>query len=194
LLARRRPRIRRLVVGAGPGLALCLAAAGLAWGQGSTPQGRTPQQVVPGGPKLSTLPDLVVLEFHYSMHLCSFGGKPSYRGWFSGKNQGLGPALFTSDNLFVGLYFRGKMIAQSIYPNNQPIPAGAEWKSDLYFPQPAGPPPYQMVARVDPSGKVKEVVETNNDLPFVIKQDARTLCKTSVQPIPGGPKLPAPKP
>jgi hypothetical protein len=38
------------------------------------------------------------------------------------------------------------------------------------------------------------VVETNNDLPFVIKQDARTLCKTSVQPIPGGPKLPAPKP
>jgi hypothetical protein len=135
------------------------------------------------------LPDLVVLEFHYSMHLCSFGGKPSYRGWFSGKNQGLGPALFPDGSRFVAIHFKGSPIGQSLAQAN-PIPAGGGWQSDLYFPQPDGPPPYQMVARVDPDGKVKELGEANNDLPFAIKQDARTLCKTSVQPVPGGPKLP----
>jgi hypothetical protein len=179
------------LVGTGSGLALCLATAGLAWGQaGAAP--RTPQQAVPGGPKLPAQPDLVILEFHYSYHRCSPAG---YRGWFSGKNQGLGPALFTSGDRFVSLSFQGNTIGNSLYPNNTPIPAGGGWASDIhFFPQPAGPPPYQMVAQVDPDGKVKELADANNKLPFVIKQDARALCKTSVQPVPGGPKLPTPKP
>jgi hypothetical protein len=69
------------------------------------------------------------------------------------------------------------------------------WGSDHYIPQPDGPPPYQMIAKVDPDGVIVEMQEGNNQLAFVIAQDARANCgRSTMQQVPGGPKLPAPKP
>ena len=189
-------RLGRLVAGIGAAGALCLMGGNDAGGQGAT-QKPTPQQFPPGGPKLPILPDLVIFAFHYSTHVCNHWGpgKSGYRGWFEVKNQGLTPALFESIHKYVGIYFQEKLIAYSIYQvNNSPLISGAIGQTDLYFPQPVGPPPYTMTGRVDPDDHVKEIAETNNDLDFVIKQDARALCGTLKKPPVPGPGMPGPRP
>src|SRR5215813_8763060 len=118
----------RVVAGLSAILALSLIAGGEVGGQGIPKPKPTPQQVPPGGPKLSTLPDLVVLQFHYSTHVCDHWGpgKSGYRGWFEVKNEGLGAAPFESTHKYVGIYFRKKMFAYSTYQvDNSPFVSGA---------------------------------------------------------------------
>jgi hypothetical protein len=176
---------------------MVLIAGGEAWGQGTPKPKLTPQQLPPGGPKMPTLPDLVVLKFHYSTHVCNHWGqgKSGYRGWFEVKNQGPGAAVFESTHKYVGIYFQGKMIAYSIYQvDNSPLISGTLGETDLYFSQPSGSPPYAMTARVGPDDLVQEIAEANNALSFVITQDARALCGTPTRPPPPSSGKPVPKP
>ncbi len=186
------PRARRL--GMAAGVILCLAT-GVADGQISKPPPGS-QQGTPGGVLTVSLPDLVILKFHFAKVECKLpgDGKPGYRGWFELKNQGLGAAVPPKDtDRMLNVYFGGKVISWDPFHNTVPIASGHVWGSDHYIPQPAGAPPYTMVARVDPDQVILEMQESNNDFPFQITQDARHNCRAQQQ-VPGGPKVPAPKP